>query len=54
MYFKDVPASGWKSGNVLHGEEDMFSFLEEQRAWIPSNLIMIRFYQGRPPEKFGW
>lgn len=35
--------------------EEVFVFVltEEEKLWIPSKLIKIRFDQGRSPENFG-
>jgi hypothetical protein len=39
-----VLTSGWKEGNRLHwGRGSVFVSLGEEKLWIPSKLIKIRF-----------
>ena len=54
MYFKDVLNSGWKSRNILPWGRD-FALVStgNEKLWIPSTLVTIRFDQGRP-ENLGY
>lgn len=51
VYFKDVWTSHGNQDMCEAGEE-VFVFVstEEEKLWVPSNLIKFRFKQKRPPE----
>ena len=47
VYFKDVLTSEWKPEYVLHWGKG-FPFISiEEKLWIPSRLMKIRFEQER-------
>ena len=44
LYFKDVLTSEWKPERVLHwGRGFTFVSTGEEKLWIPSRLVKIRF-----------
>ncbi|KAL6038953.1 hypothetical protein STEG23_010042 [Scotinomys teguina] len=49
VYFKDVLSSEWKPGYVLRwGRGFAFVSAGEEKLWIPTKLIKIRFEQEKP------
>ncbi|KAL6092360.1 hypothetical protein STEG23_021666 [Scotinomys teguina] len=52
VYFKDVLSSEWKPGYVLRwGRGFAFVSAGEEKLWIPTKLIKIRFEQEKPLDK---
>ncbi|KAL6070467.1 hypothetical protein STEG23_006054, partial [Scotinomys teguina] len=52
VYFKDVLSSEWKPGYVLRwGRGFAFVSAGEEKLWIPTKLIKIRFEQEKPFDK---
>ena len=49
VYFKDVLTSQWKSGDVLRwGRGFALVSTGEEKLWIPSKLIKVRFEEKKP------
>ena len=49
VYIKDVLTSQWKPGDVLHwGRGFALVSTGEEKLWIPSKLIKVRFEEKKP------
>jgi hypothetical protein len=55
VYTKDVFTSKWREGNVLcSGRVFVYVSTGEEKLWILSKLIKIRYDKGRPSEDLGY
>ena len=48
-YIKDILTSEWKMRNMLcWGRDYAYNFTGKEKLWVPSKLIKIRHFKGRP------